>query len=188
MFGIGVPELIIILVIIVVFFGAGKLPDIGTSAGKAIKGFKTVRRWRPRYLIGKDAGKVIDLMDALRRSLIGKGGGQKERVERFLECKNGKAVAKARPKTLRHRSIPQRAVGAIQRQAGEGGTVKPLLCREGTAFPPRSIRTEGHGYMNRAVRSVCRVVWKGEGCESFPYLDYPILILCWMVALLLKHW
>ncbi len=44
MFGIGVPELIIILVIIVAFFGAGKQPDIGNSPGKAIKGFKTVRR------------------------------------------------------------------------------------------------------------------------------------------------
>ena len=40
MFGIGVPELIIILVIILVIFGAGKLPDIGNSPGKAIKGFQ----------------------------------------------------------------------------------------------------------------------------------------------------
>jgi DNA end-binding protein Ku len=33
----------------------------------------------------KKAGKVVDLMDALRRSLAGKGGGSKERAERFLE-------------------------------------------------------------------------------------------------------
>jgi len=49
--------------------------------------------------VEKDAGKVIDLMDALRRSLTGKGGGSKERAERFLERKNGKAVAKATLKT-----------------------------------------------------------------------------------------
>lgn len=40
MFGIGTTELIIILVIIMIIFGAGKLPEIGGGLGKAIKGFK----------------------------------------------------------------------------------------------------------------------------------------------------
>ncbi len=40
MFGIGMPELIIILVIILIIFGAGKLPEIGAGVGKAIKNFK----------------------------------------------------------------------------------------------------------------------------------------------------
>jgi sec-independent protein translocase protein TatA len=40
MFGIGMPELIIILVIILIIFGAGKLPEIGAGLGKAIKNFK----------------------------------------------------------------------------------------------------------------------------------------------------
>ena len=40
MFGIGIPELIIILVIVLVIFGANKLPEIGSGMGRAIKNFK----------------------------------------------------------------------------------------------------------------------------------------------------
>jgi sec-independent protein translocase protein TatA len=40
MFGIGMPELLIILVIILIIFGAGKLPEIGAGMGKAIRNFK----------------------------------------------------------------------------------------------------------------------------------------------------
>jgi sec-independent protein translocase protein TatA len=40
MFGIGMPELIIILVIILIIFGAGKLPEIGAGMGKAIRNFR----------------------------------------------------------------------------------------------------------------------------------------------------
>jgi len=41
MFGsLGFTELILILVIVLIIFGAGKLPQLGEGLGKAIKGFK----------------------------------------------------------------------------------------------------------------------------------------------------
>ena len=41
MFGLGVPELVLILIIGLVVFGPGRLPDIGKARGKRINVFKT---------------------------------------------------------------------------------------------------------------------------------------------------
>jgi sec-independent protein translocase protein TatA len=40
MFGIGMPELLIILVIIMIIFGANKLPQMGAGLAKGIRNFK----------------------------------------------------------------------------------------------------------------------------------------------------
>jgi sec-independent protein translocase protein TatA len=52
MFGLGSQEIIIILLIAVVLFGAGKLPQIGEGMGKAIKNFKKA---------AKDAEEAVDI-------------------------------------------------------------------------------------------------------------------------------
>ena len=62
---IGMPELIVILVIALVVFGAGKLPQIGENMGKAIRNFKKATDTqgieeieatskRPEGLLGKE--------------------------------------------------------------------------------------------------------------------------------------
>jgi sec-independent protein translocase protein TatA len=58
MFGIGVPELIVILVIVLIIFGAGKLPEIGGAIGKGIKNFKKSVRESDENETGPDHKKV----------------------------------------------------------------------------------------------------------------------------------
>ena len=40
MFGLGTTELIIILVLVLIIFGAGKLPQVGGALGKGLRNFK----------------------------------------------------------------------------------------------------------------------------------------------------
>ncbi len=53
MFGLGMPELLVILVIIVIIFGAGKLPEIGSGIGRGIKNFKDATK-------KEDEAKALD--------------------------------------------------------------------------------------------------------------------------------
>ncbi|MBQ7515853.1 MAG: twin-arginine translocase TatA/TatE family subunit [Schwartzia sp.] len=41
MFGLGVPELVLILIIGLVVFGPGKLPSVGHALGRSLREFKT---------------------------------------------------------------------------------------------------------------------------------------------------
>jgi sec-independent protein translocase protein TatA len=49
---VGIPELIIILMIIILIFGANRLPDIGRGIGKGIRNFKDATKE------GENDGKV----------------------------------------------------------------------------------------------------------------------------------
>jgi len=56
MFGFGMPEIIIILIIVLVVFGAGKLPEISGAMGKSIRNFKRAAEGKDDIEI--DAGNV----------------------------------------------------------------------------------------------------------------------------------
>jgi sec-independent protein translocase protein TatA len=60
MFGIGMPELIIILIIILIIFGAGKLPEIGSGIGRGIRNFKKATSEKPEELSYKEEDKKAE--------------------------------------------------------------------------------------------------------------------------------
>jgi len=44
MFGIGVPELLLILALALIVFGPGKLPEVGKAVGKSLSEFRNASR------------------------------------------------------------------------------------------------------------------------------------------------
>ncbi len=76
--GLGLPHLLLILVILLVFFGPSRLPGLGKSLGEAIKGFKNG--------LNDDA---LDVTDSAKKkeSLHGAQQGQKN-TESETEKKN----------------------------------------------------------------------------------------------------
>ncbi len=60
MFGIGTTELLILLGIVVVIFGARRLPELGSGLGKAIKNFKAGVSGKDEIDVTPNQDKVTD--------------------------------------------------------------------------------------------------------------------------------
>ena len=68
MFGLGLPELIVIVVILLLIFGSNRLGDLGSGLGRAIRGFKDA-------VAGKDA---IDVTPKKDGGAEGRPAGEKK--------------------------------------------------------------------------------------------------------------
>jgi len=57
MFGFGLPELIVVLVIVLVVFGAGRIPELGGAIGRSIRNFKNASQGKDEILINPAKGE-----------------------------------------------------------------------------------------------------------------------------------
>lgn len=60
MFGLGLPEVMVVLVIALVLFGPSKLPSLGKSLGEAIRGFKKGLEQEPAEEIKAEDKKKVE--------------------------------------------------------------------------------------------------------------------------------
>ena len=63
MFGLGTQELLIILVLVLVIFGAGKLPQVGGALGKSLRNFKEGIKEEEEADKEQNAEKIEDKKD-----------------------------------------------------------------------------------------------------------------------------
>jgi sec-independent protein translocase protein TatA len=63
MFGLGTQELLIILVLVLVVFGAGKLPQVGGALGKSLRNFKEGMKEEEESDKEQEAEKIEDKKD-----------------------------------------------------------------------------------------------------------------------------
>jgi TatA/E family protein of Tat protein translocase len=80
MFGLGFPEIVVILVILFVLFGAKRLPEIGTGLGKTVKEIKKMRDERKADKERAKKDQKTDLISDLKKE-VEKIPGLKEAKE-----------------------------------------------------------------------------------------------------------
>lgn len=112
MMGIGFPELMIILVIIMIIFGAGKLPEIGNAFGKSIKNFKQSMKEAEQEETTSEASANSEMTSSeTSTSEQGqKGEGQSQEVKKAAKTEEEKMMEEAALE------IKEKRIGTIKTQ------------------------------------------------------------------------
>ena len=104
MMGIGFPELMIILVIIMIIFGAGKLPEIGSAFGRSIKNFK--KSMKEAEAEGIESGQAEDAPSVDASAGAGEGAKQVLTPEEAAAKKEAEMIDEVADGLLKNRIDP----------------------------------------------------------------------------------
>ena len=83
MFGLGWMELLLILIIVLIIFGAGKLPQLGEGIGKAVKGFKKSIEPEPQQLTEEQSAPAQTAQTAETAAAPVKPAGEQPQTARL---------------------------------------------------------------------------------------------------------
>ncbi len=137
MMGIGFPELMVILVIIMIIFGAGKLPEIGNAFGKSIKNFKQSMKEAEQEEVAVEAPASTETADAEGANAEGAAPTESASGEGQAEAKPAKSAAK----TEEEKMIEEAAVEFKEKRIGTIKTPHDGLVQQKDVFTNSLART-----------------------------------------------
>ena len=145
MMGIGFPELMIILVIIMIIFGAGKLPEIGSAFGRSIKNFKSsMKEAEAEELETDTSGETV----ATEPAESSEGAGESQSAE----AKEGSSTAvKTKAAKKEEDLIDEAALEIKENRIGTIRTPHDGLVQQGDVFTSSLGRTPGGRGRDRGV-------------------------------------
>ena len=155
MMGIGFPELMIILVIIMIIFGAGKLPEIGSAFGRSIKNFKTSMKEAE----AEEGPSTEETPDEVQEGATSEASTLKASTSEAStsEASTGEATASADPKTVQAAKKKEEEIideAALEIKENRIGTIRTPhdgLVQQNDVFTESMKRTPGGRGRNRGV-------------------------------------
>ncbi len=130
MMGIGFPELMIILVIIMIIFGAGKLPEIGNAFGRSIKNFKQSMKEAEQEEVASEESANAEMKSS-----------ETSAVEQNQEGEGQKQEVKTAAKTEEEKMIEEAALEIKEKRIGTIKTKHDGLVQQGDVFTDSLSRT-----------------------------------------------
>ena len=135
MMGIGFPELMIILVIIMIIFGAGKLPEIGNAFGRSIKNFKQSMKEAEQDEIESEAPASVETASSETASAETSASEQGQKEDG--QTQEVKSAAKAEEEKM----IEDAALEIKEKRIGTIKTKHDGLVQQGDVFTNSLSRT-----------------------------------------------